>query len=161
MAGAIAAAVEEQNAATQEIRQNAGQTAEMARAVCRTSLEITAEVRALPHVLVQALRTSVAEVDRRFAERFPVTLAASLALGSGNVAVTVCNLSTGSAHVAGQLGPGKAQRGKLACPGLPAGEIGFVVVEGDGDGWHLQFDRPFTPAELQPLIGAATRQRAA
>jgi hypothetical protein len=159
VAAAIAAAVEEQNAASQEIRRNAGTTAEMARAVCRASLEIAGEVRALPHTLVQALRTSVAEVDRRVAARVAVDLVASMRCAGAVATVTMRDVSTGGAHVSGQIAR-RGARGTLSCPGL-ASEIGFTVVDADANGSRLRFERRLTEAELRQVIQAKAPGRAA
>jgi methyl-accepting chemotaxis protein len=159
VAAAIAAAVEEQNAASQEIRRNAGTTAEMARAVCRASLEIAGEVRALPHTLVQALRTSVAEVDRRVAARVVVDLVASMRCAGAVATVTMRDVSTGGAHVSGQIAR-RGARGTLSCPGLAA-EIGFTVVDADANGSRLRFERRLTEAELRQVIQAKAPGRAA
>jgi methyl-accepting chemotaxis protein len=141
IAAAIAAAMEEQAAATQEIARNVSQTAHAAREVAARIERVSAEAAAtgyhagdvrgaaadvassitdLRGTLVRVVRTATTEVDRRHEERAPVDADAMLDLGQGACAVHLRNLSQGGAMLERQV------------QGVVDGAIGRLRIEVTG-----------------------------
>jgi methyl-accepting chemotaxis protein len=139
IAGSIAAAVEQQGAATAEIARNVNETAaaatEMTRRIDEVSGEagktgehaagvrdhaagLTRQVEELRHVVVRVVRTSTTDVDRRLMPREQVDLPCRLNVRGGSHAARVIDLSLGGAAVRGgpELQPG--DRGTLALDGV-------------------------------------------
>ncbi len=142
----IAAAIEEQEAATGEIARNVIQTSNAAQEVARRIADVSSEATAtgerasavnalsgqvaasidqLRRVLIQAIRTATPEVNRRQSVRYAINRPGRLALGSRDVAVTIDNASEGGAQISGVpadllagLTVGSTLR--LALPGLDA-----------------------------------------
>jgi len=116
----VAAAVEEQQAATREIARNVSETAVAARDVAanielvsaeaRATLETSGAVRAasqqvrdaiesLKQAVVRVVRTSAREVDRRKRERQQVQEAATFSIAGSRFDVTVTNVSEGGVGI--------------------------------------------------------------
>ena len=147
IAGSIATAVEQQEAATAEIARGIGGAAGAASEVTGKTGEVSAEAEQAGHeadavhanadglaaavgelrqTVVRVVRTSTAEVDRRRFPRHPTDLRGSIVVeDAAAVSVRVVNLSGGGARV------GNA-------PGLLAGGHGTLSIDG------LGFSLPFT-----------------
>jgi methyl-accepting chemotaxis protein len=157
--GSIAAAVEEQNAATGEIARNVLETthaaqevaariaevsteAEITRrhveAVSDDSVTVTQSVGDLRRTLVQIVRTSTDDVDRRSTPRFPVSWGCRISVGERTFSSQVINVSGGGALIDGaaKLSPGES--GTLSVDLL--GELRFRVLRTSEHGHHLRFE---------------------
>ncbi len=181
---AIAAAVEEQSAATREIVHAVLRTSDAARAVSARIGEVTtasgdvgsraiqarsgtgaarAAVEELRRVLVQIVRTSTPEVERRAHQRLPVFSPAFLILEGGvRLDGELLDISiSGAAFNAGQALPA-GQRGRLELRGMQA-KLAFSVVRSDAGTARLRFDINDTEqAMLQALLnGMMGQDRAA
>ena len=160
VAGSIAAAVEEQGAATAEIARSVAQTAEAASAVTNRIQDVSDEARStgadaehvhdtaahlansvsdLKRALVRVVRTSSDDVDRRQADRFGVDLPCHLTIGSELRVARLVDISTGGAAIrdSGKTAPNT--RGKLRMAGVDF-ELPFVVRESDDDLLHVAFE---------------------
>jgi methyl-accepting chemotaxis protein len=176
----IAAAIEEQGAATQEISRNvlqaadaarevssritevsaeAGNTGERAGTVRGTVTEVTQSVTELRSSLVRVVRTSMAEVDRRLAERVAVDLMARAEIGGRTLDVRLRNLSAGGALLAPAEGLVRGTRGHLSLPDTPA--IGFSILDTSSEGIHLLFDdEQAADTALRPWLAGRGRSAA-
>ncbi|MCA1907171.1 MAG: methyl-accepting chemotaxis protein [Magnetospirillum sp.] len=164
MSGSIAAAVQEQDAATQEIVRNVVETSDAAREVSEHIAAVAHEARAtgdragevsqlltsmagkiqdLRKVLNAAVRTATPEVNRRRNPRVALDAPANL----GGVAATVVDISM----CGGQVSlPDQAEvdhQGHLHVDGLNT-PVPFEVVEIDGDRARLRFDQQKVDAGL-------------
>ena len=175
IAGSIAAAVEEQGAATAEIARNitetanaanemtqrthevsheAGQTGTQAGTVLTNITELRDAVVRLHHSVVQAVRTSTTDVDRRKASRYATDLACRVTVsGAGTSDARLVDLSAGGARVVGGPAIAAAVAGTLAIDGVSR-PLGFVARStDDGGSTHLAFQRTDEAAELlAPLL---------
>jgi methyl-accepting chemotaxis protein len=150
VAGAVAAAMEEQGSATREIARNVSESATAVRQVSTKIANVhrdadnvsarSAEVRnsisgvnqhlsELKSILVKVVRTSTDETDRRESPRHPSQERISITDSRGRqISTRLINLSEGGAAV--------------SCnPDMTVGEIGEVHLEGFGDlpfvvKWH-------------------------
>ncbi len=114
VSSAVAAAVEEQGAATQEIARNVAQTSDAAHEVADRIARVSAEaaetgdraaqvgsvsgevaggIDHLREVLVRVVRTATKEVNRRRSPRFRIDRAGTVLAGGQRVPVTVGNVS--------------------------------------------------------------------
>ncbi len=160
VAGAIAAAVEEQGAATGEISRNVEETARTARnvasliavvsdeagssstqaqALSTVAGGLAADAQTLRADLVRIIRGSTPDVDRRRQPRYAVDLPCRFDMGGGSSDGRLLNLSEGGAMVAGgpELAPGG--RGTLTVDGLGL-RLPFRVLDRCSGGVHLAFD---------------------
>ena len=123
IAGSIAAAVKQQDAATAEIARNVAETAGAANEMTSRTNEVSTEavgtgrhaadlrdntmalnhaVEELRHSVIEVVRTSTAEVDRRQTGRQKVDLAAHFSVaGHGERVARVVDLSEGGARIRG------------------------------------------------------------
>ena len=147
----VATAVEQQQAATQEIARNVSETASAARDVAsnielvsneaRSNLEAASAVQTasvhvkeaienLKQVVVRVVRTSAPEVDRRQKARESIREEATLKLGGQRYDVTVVNTSEGGVGV--ELREGTALTGDMSRGELSSARIGqrAVVIAG-------------------------------
>jgi methyl-accepting chemotaxis protein len=160
IATAIASAVEQQGAATAEIARNvaetaiaahemtaraaevkieAAQTGDRARDVQRTSADLSGAIDQLRRVLVQVVRTSTPEVDRRGAQRYPVDLSARLVQPDGQtMAARVTDLSQGGACLQDAPVLAVDARCELHLPGVPF-PLPCIVRSCDRDTLHVAF----------------------
>ncbi len=120
ISGSIAAAMEEQTAATQEISRNVVETSTAAQEVSRRIAAVSEEadhtgeqatqvkqgsgdvaraIEDLRQVLVRVVRTSTSDADRRRKPRFRVEEAGTLLIDGARHAVVVRNLSQGGALI--------------------------------------------------------------
>ena len=138
IAGTIAASVQQQGAATEEIARTVSQTASMATAMSLRTGEVSteagetgrqavevrdnaigldAEMDALRHAVIRVVRNATTEVDRRFNERFAIDLACQVTVGDRSHAARLADLSDTGARV-------------LGVPPVPVGAIGVLVIDG-------------------------------
>ena len=182
IAGSIAAAVEEQGAATAEIARNVAQTAaaasemtarnndvaseatqtgQRAGAVLADITTLDATVEELKHSVVRAMRTSMQEVDRRATQRHPIDLPCQLVIGGQTVSARLADLSEGGARVLGAPAQQVGARGVLRVDGF-ALPLAFSVksVTGDRTGVVFTLDQA-TAAAFHGVPERLARQRAA
>ncbi len=167
IASSIAAAVEEQGAATAEIARNVTQTAEAANEITGRIAEVSAEaqetglqaadvqigaaglaelVGELRRTVMQVIRTSTAEVDRRTSRRYDVDLPCRLTVtGHGVLNARLRNLSDGGARIQGAAEVPVGARGTLGIDGVGAA-VPFVVHETDGLMLGITFEPDQTAA---------------
>jgi methyl-accepting chemotaxis protein len=155
----VAAAMEEQSAATQEIARTISETAHAAQEVSIRIAEVsreasTTEERAsdvhagtalvsdgideLRRVLVRIVRTATADVDRRREPRFRFDRRCRMEANGSAQEVLVENLSKGGASVLGLGAASPPHRGRLWLDGGMS--IDFSVVSVDGERWSLRFE---------------------
>ena len=172
---AIAAAVEQQGAATAEIARTVARTAEASREVASRIGEVSQEMgrtggRAgamlgsisevggaldeLRHRLVQGVRGSTPEVDRRQHPRSPVQGSASLELaGQPAQTVRLVDLSLGGARLGGAPALARGTAATLRLPGLAA-PLRVAVVDSVAGQLGLRFEAldPAAEAALARLL---------
>ncbi|CAO3447770.1 Methyl-accepting chemotaxis sensor/transducer protein [Azospirillum argentinense] len=162
VAAAIAAAMEEQAAATQEISRNVNQTADAAREVSRRIAEVSSEAQAtgdrasdvrtvaddvsgsideLRGILVRVVRTSMSEVDRRREARYAVDLPARAETSAGNRICRLHNLSSSGAALQVWDGATNGARGALHIDGFGM-PLPFTVVTVEAQSCHVRFELP-------------------
>jgi methyl-accepting chemotaxis protein len=183
IAGSIAAAVEQQGAATAEIARNVTETAAAANEMSRRIHEVSGEAETtgqrsakvresassldtmvgdLKRTLVRVVRTSTAEVDRRHAPRYPVTLAGHVTgAGQSRRSVTVSDLSEGGAMIegGGALAVGASGTLEMERIGMP---LPFMVRATDKAGLHVEFqmDPPARSRFIELLDRVVVRKAA-
>ncbi|MBI5162494.1 MAG: nitrate- and nitrite sensing domain-containing protein [Magnetospirillum sp.] len=149
IAGGVAAAVEEQDAATKEIARNVQQSAQAAEEVTQrivavaneaaatgkqagmveAMLEAMAEqVEELDHVLTKVVRTATPDVDRRIAARFAIKAKAKIACGHGEFEGDLADISAGGARV---LGLEHGTQGETCTLTVDTVRVPATVVKGD------------------------------
>jgi len=172
----VAAAVEEQTAVTQEISRNvsessvaaaqvseriaevsrdAADTGETAVALQQEAKEVTARVENLHHQLVQVVRTSTREADRRMFQRVRVDLACEVQAGGSTVHGRVRNISAGGALLEKLEMPAGQRNGTITVVGLNHGPIPFDLVEVIEEGLRIKFTVP--PAQVAGAVEALLR----
>jgi methyl-accepting chemotaxis protein len=161
IAGSIAAAVEQQGAATAEIARNvagtaaaanemtsrvtevsaeAGQTGRRAAEVRDSTTEMKQAVEQLKHQVVRMVRTSTDEVNRRQMIRFATALPCRLSTSAqGTRTARITDLSQSGARVEGGPQLTAGQRGTLAADGIDF-PLPFIVRSADDDALHLGFE---------------------
>jgi hypothetical protein len=159
ISGAIATAIEEQGAATQEIGRNvvhaaqasrevsarifdvskeAASTGERVATVRAAATEVDSAIAELRNILIQVVRTSTTEVDRRELPRFAVAQACTLTVGNRPMQATIANMSEGGALIAGADALPAGAQGRLAVKGLGL-DVQFTVVEAGPAGLRIRF----------------------
>ncbi len=152
IAGSVAAAVEEQDAATNEIARNVQQSAQAAREVSDRIVEVAKEasltgsqaglvetmlesmadqVAELGHVLNQVVRTATPEVDRRREPRYQVAGRARLACSAGAFEADLADVSASGARLTGITLPGSVTQAELALDGGVTVPV-TAIETGDG-----------------------------
>lgn len=173
IAGSIAAAVEQQGAATQEIARNIAHGAESSREVAArigalaedaagtgrragdvhsgaAALETT--VNALRQAVVRIVRTSTADVERRLGTRREVDLPATIELAGQRGAARLRNISSGGAMLTTGLTAEPGAHGRLLIEGLEL-QLPFELRHVGQDGaLHLAFSLDLRQAAA---LGAA------
>jgi methyl-accepting chemotaxis protein len=179
MAGSIAAAVEEQGAATAQIARNITETAAAATEMTRRIGDVSAEaartgqrstqvrdnttalneqVGALKASVIQVVRTSAADVDRRMHRRYQVALGCVLTVaGQGQQRVRTIDISQGGAAVSGAAGLAIGATGTLTVDGIGMA-VPFTVRTSDKRGVGVAFELSANDGvafaeELQRLCG--------
>jgi methyl-accepting chemotaxis protein len=159
LAGTIAAAVEQQGVATEEIARNVTETAKAAHEMTARTAEVSAEasetgrqaadvrdnasglhgaMAELRHSVVRAVRTATADVDRRLNERFTVDLACRMTLDGQVHAARVVDWSDTGARVRGAPAVDAGARGVLDIDGVGFA-LPFVVRHAEIDSLHVAF----------------------
>ena len=178
-AGAIAAAVEQQGAATQEIARNVTANGEEVRemadridAVARDAMaagtraghlrdgtgEVGESVRELRHGLLRVVRTSMAEADRRVEPRFPTAETCLVEVGGTRTESRLFNISAHGALVASITGVSAGSRGTLELPRHRA-RVAFEVRDASMRGLHLSFPEDAVTPAWRQAFEAVTGQR--
>ena len=160
VSGTIAAAMEEQSAATQEISRNVaetssaasevslriaavsadvGRTGEQAAQVKVGTSEVASEVQELRSTLVQVVRTSSAEANRRRKPRFQVNERCSVVLGTEHRSCMLMNISAGGVMLTGLLDVAAGSEGELVLDRYRI-RIGFTVLGASRGRTHAKFD---------------------
>lgn len=151
----ISSAMDKQNAVTNEISRTVEESAQAAREVASQivtvsteaietgrraaeirdgSAEIASKVAGLRSILVQAVRTSTNDVDRRLNTRIALKAAASLEIAGVASQVIVCNLSLGGALISGlQPETTLGSNANIVIDGLPARLAGVVARHEHGN----------------------------
>ncbi|PWC85763.1 chemotaxis protein [Azospirillum sp. TSH100] len=183
IAGSIAAAMEEQAAATQEISRNVVETSTAAQEVSHRIAAVSEEadrtgaqatqvkngsgdvarsIESLRKVLVRIVRTSTGDADRRRKPRFQVEETGTLLIGGDRLAVTVRNLSMGGA----MIDPVTATDGRSL-----AGATGHLRLDRYGteamvavkavehNRIHLAFDAETMAGDFARAVEIATKDR--
>ncbi len=159
VASSIAAAMEEQSAATQEISRNvvetsaaaqevakliatvsrdAAEAGEQAGAVRTMSSQVADSIGQLRQVLVRLVRTSTEETNRRMFERVAVDVPCEVSVGGTTHRGRIEDLSEGGARVAGVPEAAVGQRGTVAAAGHSAD---FETRAVDSGRMHVMFDQ--------------------
>jgi PAS domain S-box-containing protein len=159
VSSAIAAAMEEQSATTQEINRNVVETAQAAQEVsrlietvsrdvggtreraddvCVNLAKVSAGVGELRQALVRVVRTSTKEADRRMKSRHPVDVACEVEINGARHQGRVLDVSEGGATVVGcDAGPiGAHGRLHIAHNDIVCE---YEVRSGDRGSYHLAF----------------------
>ena len=181
IASSIAAAVEEQGAATAEIARNVAETASAANEMTGHATEVSTEaeqtgkhaaevsndavglntaVGELRHAVIRVVRTSTTEMDRRHAVRRQVDVPCSLNV-AGQAACTarVTDISEGGAAIRGAPSLPIGTRGTLTLEGIA---LPFSVHAGEGDALHLAFELDTaTAARFASVLQRLAPRRAA
>jgi methyl-accepting chemotaxis protein len=183
IAESIAAAVKQQDAATAEIARNVSETAGAANEMTSRTNEVSNEavgtgrhaadlrdntvalnhaVDELRHSVIEVVRTSTAEVDRRQTRRQSVDLVAHLSVaGHGEHRVRVLDLSERGARVRGTPDLPAGARGLLRLDGV-AVPLPCVVRTAEGEELHLAFELDeAAAAALRPVLERPKLRRAA
>ncbi len=177
VAGSIAAAVEEQEAATAEITRNVGETSQAARVVAERithvareseragarakgvrgdSDAVAAETQELRTVLVRLMRTSAPEVNRRSEPRYPVEVGGEVQISGSVERVRVTDLSAHGAQVSGADRAVVGARGTLRIDGVPTPLPFEIVARDDGRAHlHLTLDE-VTASAFAPSLARLT-----
>ncbi len=175
VASSIAAAMEEQSAATQEISRNVIETSSAAQEVAKliaevsmdaaeagqqaggvrsASFQVAESISDLRQVLVRLVRTSTEETDRRMFERVKVDAACEVRLGDNTLVGRVEDVSEGGANVAGVPNGQPGQHGTLAVAGRTAS---FETRAAEHGHIHVQFDQG--PQQGREVFTALTGRR--
>jgi aerotaxis receptor len=162
VSSAIAAAMEEQSAATLEISrsvahaadavqsvtdvmagvaEHASQTSTRATQVCTDAEALATEADQSRHALVKAVRTSVEDADRRIRHRAPVDAACEFVVGRTPHAGRLADMSEGGARVTGIGNCSVGASGELRVPSLAVTAACRVVASGE-DGLSVSFAMP-------------------
>jgi methyl-accepting chemotaxis protein len=157
---AIAAAVEEQSAATSEIARNVNETAEASREVSSRINEVSEEasgtgrlaaevgvlsekvasaVRDLRTVLVEVVRTSTTDVDRRASTRHPSSKDVSIRFGGKSLKARLENISERGALLVCNDNVDKGAKIDVDLPGVGA-PMRAIVRNLSEEGISVEFD---------------------
>jgi methyl-accepting chemotaxis protein len=175
----IAAAVEQQGAATAEIARNVTRTAAAANAITGRIAEVSLEARetgqhaadvqtnaaaltelmqGMRHTLVRIIRSSATDVDRRRLPRPALDLRCRLTVpGHAALEARLTDLSEGGARITGAPGLPVGTRGTFSADGI-AEALPFVVrhaecdATGAGDVLGIEFAREADTAALRDLL---------
>jgi hypothetical protein len=182
IAASVAAAMEQQGAATGAISRSMSQTTGAAEEIAQRIAEVSqeagetgqraAEVRLSTGVLsglvtdvrnsvIRVVRTSNEDVNRRAGPRQETDLPCVINAGGRRIEARVVNVSPGGARLAGVQDLREGQRGVLECDaiGVP---LTFIAVRGDDQGWSVRFEPNVkTDARLAPVLKHLAAQQAA
>jgi aerotaxis receptor len=159
VASSIAAAMEEQSAATHEISRNVVETSAAAQEVAKLiatvsqdaaeageqaggvrtlAAQVAESIGALRQVLVRLVRTSTEETNRRMFERVAVDVPCEVVVGGTTHRGRIENLSEGGAQVAGISGAAVGQHGTVAAAGHT---LDFETRAAGQGRLHVMFDQ--------------------
>ncbi len=168
ISAAIAVAMEEQSAATQEISRNVAETSNAAREVSarialvsqdadqtgsqavqmrQGSSAVAASIAELRRVLVRVVRTSTSDADRRRQPRYRVDEPCMVTIGGRSQAARVLDLSASGAKIGGLEGMAAAGRGTLRLDRHGA-QVSFDIRDLDAGAARVAF------AEVDPQLGS-------
>ncbi|PPQ31634.1 methyl-accepting chemotaxis protein [Rhodopila globiformis] len=172
VSAAIAAAMEEQSAATQEISQSVGHAADAAKAVADVmsgvvglasqtrdrAQQLASDASSLGksadesrRSLVRSVRTSVAEAERRMDHRFSTDASAELTIRGATHRGPLTNISERGAHLLVDIDCPPGTTGELRVPSLKVATACRIVFNSDaGTGLGLLFN---APVKLPTLLG--------
>ncbi len=157
VASSIAAAMEEQSAATQEISRNVVETSSAAREVAQLisgvsrdaaetggqaatvqsiAAQVADSISELRRVLVQLVRTSTQETDRRMFERVAVDQTCEITVNGTTQTGRIADISEGGAQLAGTKPAPAGTRGQIAVAG---DTIEFETRSTGADRLHVAF----------------------
>jgi methyl-accepting chemotaxis protein/aerotaxis receptor len=183
----VAAAIEQQTAATHEIARNVAENSSAVQEVTNRIAEVSHDAKAtgqqagrlrmasgevaddivsLRGALVRTIRTATVEADRRIAPRVAANEPCSVSLGAdrGKLAGTVSDISMQGALIDVASSQAVAgQPGTLVLDRPAAASVGFEVRAVDPDGRiHVLFDsKTMTPAFEQAVAGLVSSDAAA
>ena len=183
IAGSIAAAVNQQGVATAHIASNVTETESAATEMSRRTTEVSAEaeqtsnhaaevresaaalnteVDQLRHSVIQVVRTSTSEVDRRGPPRRQVDLPCRLTMpGHAVCAARISNLSAGGATLHGGYAVPPQSIGSIVVDGVGIA-IPFTVRACEDDAMHVAFALDTAAAaEVEQIADRFTSDRAA
>jgi aerotaxis receptor len=184
VSASIAAAMEQQAAATQEIARNvagssqavqaandrvtevhgtAGEARRLADGVRGGTEAVDREVATMREALVRLVRTSMEEADRRAEARFPVQEACAVEWAGGRREAMILDVSRSGCLLAGVAGPKPGAVLRLSVPGWGIGAA-FRVVDASQRGLHLLLDEgagAAWTARVEREFGAAARAKPA
>ena len=160
ISASVAAAIEEEGSATNEISRNVNETADAAQevsrrieqvatdaqttmttamTVCEAATTVADNVAHLRSVLVQVVRTSTKEANRRNAPRYRVDLPGEVDLAGARRPVTVRDISVSGAQIDQDFGVPANSQGGLILKGYGP-KVPFRVVGIEGGATHVRFD---------------------
>ena len=122
-----------------EVASDAQTTMTTAMTVCEAASSVADNVAHLRNVLVQVVRTSTKEADRRQSPRYQVNLPGRIVIAGREQTVTVRDLSVSGALLAPGLVLPVGSRGTLALDAYRH-RLGFRVVGAEDAAIHLLFD---------------------
>ncbi|WP_211102101.1 methyl-accepting chemotaxis protein [Azospirillum brasilense] len=178
ISSAIAAAMEEQAAATQEISRNvvetsnaaqevsvriaavssdADQTGSQASGVRAGSDEVASSIDELRRVLVRVVRTSTTDADRRRSPRYRVNESCGVVVHGRDQSGTLTDLSNGGAMLSGIGGLGVGDRGTLRLDRFGL-SVAFEVRAIDKAAVHVRFaEADVAQGRFRDAFGQLTR----
>jgi hypothetical protein len=133
-------------ARTAEVSSEASDTGRRAAEVRENAAGLNVAIEELRHAVVQVVRTSTPEVDRRAGRRFEVNLPCRVLAGGETYRIRVADLSEAGAQLRGAIG-------------LPVGSRGTLEV--DGVGFPLPFNVRFCENEVLRVAFALDASTAA
>ncbi|MEI7607975.1 MAG: methyl-accepting chemotaxis protein [Rhodospirillaceae bacterium] len=160
ISASVAAAIEEEGSATNEISRNVTETAAAAQEVSRRIEQVAADAQTtmttamvvceaastvadnvahLRSVLVQVVRTSTKEANRRRTPRYRVELPGEVDLAGARRPVTVRDISVSGAQIDQDFGVPANSQGGLILKGYGR-HVPFRVVGIEGGATHVRFD---------------------
>jgi methyl-accepting chemotaxis protein len=183
IATSVAAAIEEQGAATAEIARNVASTAAAANEMTERTGEVSteagqtgqraAEVRAnaaalntdmdeLRHTVIRVVRTSTGEVNRRQHQRYATDLACRVAFAGGAArGMYLADVCAGGAAIRGAPAMSAGARGTVDVERIGM-VLPFVVRSADASTMHVAFEvDAATTARLSGLLERMALAKAA
>jgi methyl-accepting chemotaxis protein len=182
IANSIAAEVNLQRTASEEIAGSVSQTALAAGAMSDRIKEVSAEaevtgeqargvhdstaslvnwVTELRHSVIRVVRTATADADRRISTRYEVNTTCRIELPSGNYTGRLHDISEAGAYIVGCPPLNVGDNGKLIADGIAA-SLPFSVRACEGAELHVEFDPgQAATAALSQYIAALAQREAA